>query len=241
MEGFRGAQKGTEGHRKKHILTSLSVYLSLRVSVCLSLCVSVCMYNVFYSFNHFWVHKRMTLIFINFNTKYKCALLLLLTMYWLHVCMCLWIYFQIYFLTDLYFKIQYEFSVLLKITLIFWYLLRVSQTSVLLVTPMALYLYYIKLWEFSDEHWRFRFFQETGCYCGDGYKRYGSATEADCAVPCPGNSDQTCGGSLRQSVYELDGSWKNGNGRLILNGSFFLYCLNLVFFFSVSQTLFFLN
>ena len=50
--------------------------------------------------------------------------------------------------------------------------------------------------------------------CDDGYWRFGKEDESDCATLCPGNSDQICGGYYRNSVYELEGSWKNGNGKL---------------------------
>ena len=58
--------------------------------------------------------------------------------------------------------------------------------------------------------------QEAQYFCDDGYWRFRKEDEADCDTSCPGNSDQVCGGYNRNSVYELDGSWKNGNGKLIL-------------------------
>ena len=50
--------------------------------------------------------------------------------------------------------------------------------------------------------------------CDYGYWRFGKEDESDCGTSCPGNSDQICGGYYRNSVYELEGSWKNGNGKM---------------------------
>ncbi|KAF6029937.1 hypothetical protein EB796_011767 [Bugula neritina] len=39
------------------------------------------------------------------------------------------------------------------------------------------------------------------CYCGNEFNRYGEAPVDECNLPCSGNPQVTCGGILRNSVY----------------------------------------
>jgi len=39
------------------------------------------------------------------------------------------------------------------------------------------------------------------CYCGHGYGTLGKAAEADCNMPCNGNSNDICGAAYRNSIY----------------------------------------
>ena len=44
------------------------------------------------------------------------------------------------------------------------------------------------------------------CFCGDAmakYNRYGKGNEAECNHQCTGNEEQICGGTWRNSVYNL--------------------------------------
>lgn len=43
----------------------------------------------------------------------------------------------------------------------------------------------------------------TQCYCGQSYGRYGAAPAVDCYMKCSGNSEEICGGYLRESVYRV--------------------------------------
>ncbi len=46
----------------------------------------------------------------------------------------------------------------------------------------------------------------TECFCGDSddaYDRYGKADDSNCNRPCSGNSEEICGGSWNQNVFEL--------------------------------------
>lgn len=38
--------------------------------------------------------------------------------------------------------------------------------------------------------------------CGDQFGASGKADEAECNMPCPGNSKENCGGELRNNIYE---------------------------------------
>ena len=40
------------------------------------------------------------------------------------------------------------------------------------------------------------------CFCGDTLHHLVKKPESECAMKCPGDSSQTCGGSWRQNVYE---------------------------------------
>ena len=40
------------------------------------------------------------------------------------------------------------------------------------------------------------------CYCGDKYGLHGNRVdESICNYPCTGNSQQTCGGSWKNTIY----------------------------------------
>jgi hypothetical protein len=41
------------------------------------------------------------------------------------------------------------------------------------------------------------------CHCGRSYGRYGRVDDSECKTPCQGNDKQMCGGSWRNSVYQL--------------------------------------
>ncbi|KAL5005851.1 hypothetical protein ScPMuIL_017009 [Solemya velum] len=43
------------------------------------------------------------------------------------------------------------------------------------------------------------------CFCGNSFSRYGSAPEFECNLPCPGDTEQMCGGDWRQNVYITEG------------------------------------
>jgi len=46
------------------------------------------------------------------------------------------------------------------------------------------------------------------CGCGDAYGSQGTRPEADCNMPCSGDSTQICGGGWTNSVYEIVPVWK---------------------------------
>uniref|UniRef100_A0A1I8GV01 WSC domain-containing protein n=1 Tax=Macrostomum lignano TaxID=282301 RepID=A0A1I8GV01_9PLAT len=53
---------------------------------------------------------------------------------------------------------------------------------------------------------RFRYFgvQAAGyCCCGSAYGSHGIAPAGNCSLACSGNSSQICGGTYRNSIYEL--------------------------------------
>ena len=49
------------------------------------------------------------------------------------------------------------------------------------------------------------------CTCGDDgveFDIFGIVANTECNIPCTGNSLQTCGGTLRNSVYDLWGKYR---------------------------------
>lgn len=41
------------------------------------------------------------------------------------------------------------------------------------------------------------------CFCGSSYGRYGKAPANECGMPCSANQQEQCGGSWRNSVYNI--------------------------------------
>ncbi|ESN96104.1 hypothetical protein HELRODRAFT_68203, partial [Helobdella robusta] len=39
------------------------------------------------------------------------------------------------------------------------------------------------------------------CYCGNSYGKHGKALDSDCNSKCAGSITETCGGTLKNSIY----------------------------------------
>ncbi len=55
------------------------------------------------------------------------------------------------------------------------------------------------------------------CFCGNSYGKYGMS--ANCKMPCAGNKNQICGGSLANSVYAVSGSTTSTGANLGATGT----------------------
>jgi hypothetical protein len=87
------------------------------------------------------------------------------------------------------------------------------------------------------------------CYCGQGFGRYGKASEIDCDYKCSGNQSQSCGGLKFNSIWKLNENHNpnktNSNTKTVYRNSLWFNLANFTlagyfFFFCIKKRMCFI-